>query len=303
MEANYCPLPGRGVLRLSGGDVRPFLQALVTRDLDDLSLDRAVYGALLTPQGKYLFDFFLAQQGDDLLLDGEAARLDALAKRLNMYKLRADVKIQAVEGWQVHSLFHGELGPGEQLGDLLGAAKPFGDGIAYQDPRLPAAGTRIMAPAGQADEILGAAGFVAGEPSDYDYLRLGLALPDSGGDLVVDKSLMLESNLDALHGVDFQKGCFVGQELTARTKYRGLVRKRLLPVTIDGPVPEPHTPLMAGEREVASMRTGRGDRGLALVRLDRLADAGGLGLGLTAGAATVTPMLPEWAEFDLQESD
>jgi hypothetical protein len=299
MEANYCPLPGRGVLRLSGGDVRTFLQALVTRDLDDLSPDRAVYGALLTPQGKYLFDFFLSQQGDDLLLDGEAGRLDALAKSLNMYKLRADVTIQAAEGWQVYSVFDGDLG----LDAGPGAAKPFGGGVAYMDPRLPEAGARIMAPTGQAAEILSASDFTIGEPSDYDYLRLGLALPDSGGDLVVDKSLMLESNLDALNGVDFQKGCFVGQELTARTKYRGLVRKRLLPVTIEGPVPAPNTPLMAGEREVASMRTGRGDRGLALVRLDRLAEAGGLGLGLDADGTTVTPALPSWAEFDLQESE
>jgi folate-binding Fe-S cluster repair protein YgfZ len=102
--------------------------------------------------------------------------------------------------------------------------------------------------------------------------------------------------------VDFDKGCFVGQELTARTKYRGLVRKRLLPVTIEGPLPAPGAPLMAGEREVASMRSGQGDRGLALVRLDRLAEAGGLGLGLAADGATVTPFLPDWAEFELQES-
>ena len=303
MEANYCPLPGRGVLRLAGGDVRTFLQALVTRDLDDLSPDRAVYGALLTPQGKYLFDFFLAQQGDDLLLDGEAGRLDDLAKRLKMYKLRADVTIQTADGWQVYGVFGGVLDGNLGLGAGPGAARQFSDGVAYMDPRLPEAGARIMAPAGQAEEILTASGFMAGDPTDYNYIRLGLALPDSGSDLVVDKSLMLESNLDALHGVDFGKGCFVGQEITARTKYRALVRKRLLPVRIEGPVPEPNTPLMAGAREVASMRSGQGDRGLALVRLDRLAEAGGLGLGLDANGTTVTPALPSWAEFDLRESE
>ncbi|MBT3533910.1 MAG: folate-binding protein YgfZ [Rhodospirillaceae bacterium] len=299
MEANYCLLPGRDVLRLSGADVRTFLQALVTRDLDHLSPKNAVYGALLTPQGKYLFDFFIAQQDDDLLLDVEAARRDELVKRLNMYRLRADVTIERADNWQVHAVFDGDIG----LEQAVGAARAFGDGVAFVDPRLAAAGARIMAPAGQADEILGATGLIAGEAADYDYVRLNLALPDSGRDLVVDKSLMLESNLDALHGVDFDKGCFVGQELTARTKYRALVRKRLLPVTIDGPVPVPNAPLMAGDKEIASMRSGQGDRGLALVRLDRLAEAGGLGLSLTADGTTVTPAMPDWAEFPLQESE
>lgn len=302
MEANYCRLPGRGVLRLSGEDVRTFLQALVTRDLDHLTPETAVYGALLTPQGKYLFDFFLAQQGEDFLLDGEAGRLDALAKRLNMYKLRADVSIDVADDWHVHGVFNCDIAGDMGLAESAGALKTFGDGVAFVDPRMAAAGARVMAPGGQAAEILTAAGLSAGNEDDYDYLRLGLALPDSGRDLVVDKSLMLESNLDALHGVDFDKGCFVGQELTARTKYRGLVRKRLLPVKIDGPVPLPNTPLLAGEREIASMRTGQGDRGMALVRLDRLAEAGGLGLSLTGGDAMVTPELPGWADFDLMEA-
>ncbi len=171
------------------------------------------------------------------------------------------------------------------------------------DPRLEGAGGRIIAPLDQADAMLTAAGFVRAEAAEYDYFRLCLALPDSGRDLVVDKSLVLESNFEALHGVDFDKGCFVGQELTARTKYRALVRKRLLPVRIEGPLPDPDTPLQAGGREVAVMRSGQGDRGLALVRLDRLAEAGGLGQRLSAGAATVLPMLPDWADFELPESE
>ena len=304
MEAKYCLLPERGVLRLAGADVRTFLQALITRDLDGLSPERAVYGALLTPQGKYLFDFFLAQQGDDLLLEGAAARLEPLAKRLNMYRLRADVKIADVSAeWEVHAAFG--IGTDAALGLTggLGAAKAFAGGIAFIDPRLREAGARIIAPAGQAAGMLQAAGFSLCAETEYDYFRLGLALPDSGRDLLVDKSLMLESNLEQLHGVDFDKGCFVGQELTARTKYRALVRKRLLPVRIDGPLPDPGTPLMAAEREVAVMRSGQGDRGLALVRLDRLVETGGLGQSLTAGTAKVTPMLPDWAAFDLPEAE
>ena len=300
MEANYCLLPGRGVLGLSGADAHPFLQALITRDLDSLSPSRAAYGALLTPQGKYLFDFFLCLQGDDLLLETEAERLETLAKRLNMYRLRADVTIETL-AWEVHAAFGADAGTALDLTGV-GAAKSFDDGIAFLDPRLNAAGARIIAPSGKAGSLLAAAGLNLAEAEDYDYFRLGLALPDGGKDLVVDKSLMLESNFEALHGVDFDKGCFVGQELTARTKYRALVRKRLLPVQIDGPLPDPDTPLMAGEREVGNMRSARNDRGLALVRLDRLAEAGGMAQGLRAGAATVALELPAWADFELPEA-
>ena len=295
MKANFCALRQRGVLRLSGRDVRTFLQALVTRDLDYLTTAQTVYSALLTPQGKYLFDFFLAQHDGDILLDGEAARLDALMKRLNMYKLRADVAITKEDGWEISAIYNGNIG----MEPKAGAARPFGAGVAFTDPRLLDAGARIMAPVGQANKMLSDAGFAPGDETDYEYFRLGLALPESGRDLVTDKSLMLESNLDSLNGVDFDKGCFVGQELTARTKYRALVRKRLLPVEVQGPMPEPNEPLMSGQSEIASMRSGQGDRGLALVRLDRLVEAGGLGITLTAGSAQLTPMLPSWADFEI----
>ena len=304
MEAKYCLLPGRGVLRLSGADVLTFLQVLIPRDLDSLSPEQAVYGALLTPQGKYLFDFFLTRQGDELLLDGEAARLEPLAKRLNMYRLRADVQITDISAdWEVCAAFGSGIATALALTGGAGAAMAYGEGVAFMDPRLDGAGARIIAPTGQGGAMLATAGIRPGEAAEYDYFRLGLALPDSGRDLVVDKSLMLESNLEFLRGVDFDKGCFVGQELTARTKYRALVRKRLLPARIDGPLPDPGTPLLVAEKEVAVMRSGQGDRGLALVRLDRLAEAGGLGQSLTAGEAKVTLLMPDWADFALLEAE
>ena len=143
MEAKYCLLPGRGVLRLSGADVLTFLQVLITRDLDSLSPEQAVYGALLTPQGKYLFDFFLTRQGDELLLDGEAARLEPLAKRLNMYRLRADVQITDISAdWEVCAAFGSGIATALDLTGGAGAAMAYGEGVAFMDPRLDGAGAR-----------------------------------------------------------------------------------------------------------------------------------------------------------------
>ena len=298
MKANYCVLPKRGVLRLTGHDIRGFLQALITKDLDNLTPMRAVYSALLTPQGKFLFDFFLTQQGDDILLDGQANDLNALTTRLNMYKLRADVNITPEKHWEISVVFGGDMGSEKEPG----RAKTFGGGVEFIDPRISDAGARIIAPIGQAKKMLSKLGLGVCDASEYEHFRLGLALPESGVDLVTGKSLMLESNLDILHGVDFDKGCFVGQELTARTKYRALVRKRLLPVAVKGPMPKPNEPLMAGEKEIATMMSGQRDRGLALVRLNRLAEAGGIGIELTAGESRVTPKLPSWAEIEILKS-
>ncbi|MDP6566508.1 MAG: folate-binding protein [Alphaproteobacteria bacterium] len=297
-EPRYAILPARGVLELSGEESRSFLQALITRDMDHLTPRAAIYSALLTPQGKYLFDFFLADAGDRLLLDGEAARLADLAQRLNMYRLRAKVAIADVSAdRQVIAAFGDGAAAALGLAGTAGAARPFADGLAFVDPRLAEAGARLIAPAATAAAALEAAGLSQTEAEDYDLFRLDLALPDGSRDLAVDKALLLESNFEALNGVDFDKGCFVGQELTARTKYRGLVRKRLLPVRVDGPMPAPDTPLLADGKEVGVMRSGRDGRGLALLRLERLAD-GGAG-PLTGGQATLTPIRPDWADFDL----
>lgn len=297
MKANYCILPKRGALRLAGRDIREFLQALITRDLGALNPERAVYSALLTPQGKYLFDFFLAQQGNDFLLDGDAACLDALTKRLNLYKLRADITITPLDKWEIGTVFGGDIG----MEGGPGATRPFSSGVEFIDPRLVDAGARIIAPVGQTKKTFFGSGIEVSDPSDYEYFRLGLALPESGQDLVTGKSLMLESNLDVLRAVDFDKGCFVGQELTARTKYRSLVRKRLLPVDVKGPMPEPNEPLMFGKTEIARMMSGQDDRGIALVRLNRMAEAGGLGIVLTAGATRLAISQPSWAEFDIMD--
>jgi folate-binding protein YgfZ len=286
-------LADRGVLEITGADRRDFLQGLISNDIHKVTPHRAVYAALLTAQGKYLHDFFVVERGDAFYLDGEAARLADLKRRLGLYKLRAKVTIaDASERYQVAAAFG--AGAIESLGleAEQGAAKAFADGIAYVDPRLAALGARLLLPRAAGLAPLDAKGFVAADVADYDRLRLLLGVADGSRDLEIEKSILLESGFDELNGVDWQKGCYVGQELTARTKYRALVRKRLLPVVVEGPLPAPGTVIMAGDREAGEMRSGRDALGLALLRLDAL-DAG----PLTAGTAKLTPRKPDWAKL------
>jgi len=287
-------LDDRGVIAVEGPDAREFMQGLISNDIDKVTPERAIYTALLTPQGKYLFDFFVSQAGDTLLVDCERARLADLQKRLRMYKLRAQVELaDRSEHFAVAALWGAEAPAGTGLGSEAGCAKAVEDGTLIIDPRLPEAGMRAVVARSRAAEILEDLGAAVGDAADYDRHRLGLGLPDASRDLVVDKAILLESGFDELNGVDWKKGCYMGQELTARTKYRGLVKKRLVPVAIDGPAPVPGTPLKAGDREVGEMRSSLETTGLALVRLDAIE----AGEALDADGAALTPLKPKWAAF------
>lgn len=283
-DVKLAGLPGRGVLRIDGEDRVAFLQGLVSNDVSRVGADRAIYAALLTPQGKFLHDFFIAAIGDSLLIDCEGDRRDDLFRRLRMYRLRSKVELTDVtEELTVHAAFgEGAAGlAGEN--PSAGQAMPNGEGVSFVDPRLAGAGLRYILPAGTAPET-GGLPVSAATADDYDRWRLSLGLPDGSRDMVVEKAILLESGFEALNGVDFDKGCYMGQELTARTKYRGLVKKRLMPVRITGDLPEPGTAIMAGDRDVGEIRSGRGDLAMALVRLDAL-EAG----ELTADGLKVTP--------------
>ncbi|MBE9555095.1 MAG: folate-binding protein, partial [Proteobacteria bacterium] len=168
------------------------------------------------------------------------------------------------------------------------------DGAVYLDPRLPVAGARAILPAARVAEILEPLGFAAATPDDYDDMRIGLGLPDGTKDMVVEKTILLEANFDRLNGVDWEKGCYMGQELTARTKYRGLIKKRLMPVTIEGAAPPPGTPLMLDGKEAGEMRSSRDGLGIALIRLDRIED-GGSELKLEADGATISLREAAWS--------
>lgn len=297
----YVLLPERAVLRLEGADVRTFLQGLITNDIDRLTPEQAVYAALLTPQGKYLFDFFLVQQDDAVLLDCEKARADDLRKRLTLYKLRSNVQITDLsDSVAVAAVFdQRHLFDALALPMEAGAARTEGAVCLYVDPRLVAAGARAIVPAKRAEGYFEALGYVQADPDAYDDHRLSLGLPDGSRDLAVDKAIMVESNFEELNGVDFKKGCYVGQELTARTKYRGLVRRRLLGVEVDGPLPAPGTQILLDGKDAGTVHSGHGHRAMALLRLEALTSDNG---ALVAGDARLRPVLPDWISLEPPKS-
>ncbi|MGE5477838.1 MAG: YgfZ/GcvT domain-containing protein [Bacteroidales bacterium] len=283
MESRFTRLD-RAVLSVSGDDRATFLQGLISNDIAKAGPDRAIWAAFLTPQGKFLYDLFIVEHDGAFLIDVEAGRAEEFRKKLSLYKLRAKVAIALTE----LSVFAVMNAAALDLGDAPGAARHFGGGVAYVDPRLAALGARVVL---ASPETLLAAGLAETDLAAWDAVRLRAGVPDGSRDMAVDKALLLENGFDELGGVDFDKGCYMGQELTARTKYRGLVKKRLLPVTIDGAAPAPGTPLMAGEAEAGEMRSSWGSAGLALVRLEYL------GQPLKGGAATLTASVPDWVKL------
>lgn len=272
--ACFVPLPARGLIAVAGEEMRPFLQGLISNDIEKASADRTIYAALLSPQGKFLHDFIIAALGDALLLDCEKDRLADLGRRLAAYRLRSKVSLaDATDDYLIAAIpgpaSAGRLGlPAEP-----GAALPLAGGVVFRDPRKAALGARAILPVATGFAPLEAAGLVAAPLEVYERLRLSLGVPDGSRDLAVDKAILLENDFEALNGVDFTKGCYVGQELTARTKYRGLVKRRLMRVRADGPLPPPGTPIVQDGKEAGEMKSGLGDLGLALLRLDRLAAA------------------------------
>lgn len=269
--ATYVPLPARGLITVAGVDSRSFLQGLISNDIEKVNAGRAIYAALLSPQGKFLHDFIIAALVDTLVLDCEKARLGDLGRRLAAYKLRANVALADATDDYVIAAIPGPASAGRLgLPADAGAALPFGGGIAFCDPRNTALGARAILPAAQGFAPLDAAGLERAPIEVYERLRLSLGVPDGSRDMAVDKATLLENNFEALNGVDFAKGCYVGQELTARTKYRGLVKRRLMRVRAEGKLPPPGTVLMQDGKEAGEMRSGLDDLGLALIRLDRL---------------------------------
>ena len=291
-EKRFTILSDRSVLQISGDDAVSFLQGLVSNDVNKLSPRNAIYCAFLTAQGKYLHDFFITNLGTNLYLDCEASRISDLIRRLNIYKLRSRVDIKINDTFQILALFGERALNTLGLPKTVGAAKKFETGIVYTDPRLDAAGARCMITKDTTSKVI-AKGFVEVNIEFYQRHRMALGLPDSSRDMQVEKSTLLESGFEELNGVDFKKGCYMGQELTARTKYRGLVKKRLIPISINGETPLPGEAIKQEGKHVGELRSFSGNIGMALIRLEALQNEA----SLTVGKSLVIPQKPDWANF------
>jgi folate-binding protein YgfZ len=286
----------RACLILTGADVRDFLQGMVSNDIDKLSASHSLFAGFLTAQGRFLHDLFIAEMaGGAIVLDGEAGRLDDLKRRLTIYKLRAKVAIaDARETLAIAVLWGDEVFQPFGLPPEPGTARTLEGGVVFVDPRLASLGCRAAMPRSRMAAILETHGFARAALDDYCRLRLSLGVPEGSKDMPVEKALLLENGFEELNGVDFKKGCYVGQELTARMKYRALVKKRLFPVEIDGPAPAPGTPVNFGDEEVGELRSVRDGIGLALLKLDAVEAALADGKPLTAAGAVIRPKRPAW---------
>ena len=296
LPITYTHLTDRGIISVSGPDSRILLQGLISNDINQVSSNKAIYAALLTPQGKYLFDFFISQLGQKLLIECEKNRISELIKRLRIYKLRANADLlDETENYSTLAIWGDGVSKAMGLNKTVqGLAKEQSGGVRMIDPRLEAAGGRVICPISSVKDEIKLIGAKPASLSDYDLHRLKLGLPNSSSDLVIDKAILIESGFDELNGIDWNKGCYMGQELTARTKYRGLIKKRLISVTIEGATPEPGTPIMVGDKNVGEMRSSNYNYGIALLRLDQLENKEAKYI---CNQTILIPIKPEWVKL------
>lgn len=281
-------LPDRGVIRILGDDARHFLNGIVTNDIGKLTPGAARYAALLTPQGKIIVDFLVVEansaDGGGFFIDVPRALAPALVQKLGFYKLRAKVTI-------------------EDLSDRLGVMAVWEGGreteygLCFTDPRLPALGLRIILPPQVSGEAAADLGATLSEAGAYEAHRIALGVPRGGEDFVYGGTFPHEADLDQLHGVDFHKGCYIGQEVVSRVEHRATARSRVVPVAFDGAAPMQGLEVTAGDREIGMMGSAANGRGLALLRLDRVADAVVAGIPITSGGVALQVAKPDWAKF------
>jgi tRNA-modifying protein YgfZ len=271
-------LSHRSVIAVGGVERRAFLQGLISNDMDVVSKEQAIYAALLTPQGKFLHDLFIIHGGEEFLIDCETVRADDLLKRLAAYKLRAKVTFR-------------DLRSECDVWAFGGQRLEAGGQIVFTDPRLPELGMRAIAEKGSLEGLKPLASDL------YDKHRLALGVPDGSRDMIVEKSVLTDGNFDLLNGISFTKGCYVGQEITARMHYRALVKKRMFPVKIEGPAPIFGTAIQLDGAEIGEMRSTAGDVGLALLNLDKAEAAIKDNVPLICGESQLKPFKPGWMKL------
>ena len=282
-------LPDRGVVKVVGDDARRFLNGLVTNDVAAIAPGKPRFAALLTPQGKIIVDFIIAEapaeDGGGFFLDCPRVLAGTLVEKLNFYKLRAKVIC-------------------EDLSEVLGVMAVW-DGIAdseyglsYADPRLPTLGSRIMLPPHLAAEAAADLNATMVSADTYEAHRIRLGVPRGGLDFIYGDTFPHEADMDQLGGVDFEKGCYVGQEVVSRVEHRASARSRVVPITYEEFAPSSGLPIMAGGKQIGTLGSTARGHGLALMRLDRVADALTAGIPLEAGGIAVRASKPTWAKFD-----
>src|SRR6202166_5038576 len=277
-------LPDRGVVKVTGEGARDFLNGLVTADVTLLRPGLGGFGALLTPQGKIVVDFLITEapggHGGGFLIDCPRALAQALADKLGFYKLRAKVAV-------------------ENLSDSLGVLAAWeGDpavtpDLAFADPRDAALGWRILVPAELAQKVAGLIGADLVDSTAYEAHRIASGVPRGGLDFMYGDAFPHETNMDRLHGVDFDKGCYVGQEVVSRMQHRGTARTRTVRIALEDFSPEPGIGIFAGDKPVGTIGSTAGHNGLALIRIDRAADALAAGTPLTSGGVAVRLAEPD----------
>ena len=282
-------LPDRGVVKVAGDDARGFLNGLVTNDIAKVAPGKPRFAALLTPQGKIIVDFIVAEapsnDGGGFFLDCPRALASALVEKLNFYKLRAKVIC-------------------EDLSSVLGVMAIWDGtaeseyGLSYPDPRLPALGSRIMLPPHLAEEAAADLGGMLAGADAYEAHRIALGVPRGGLDFIYGDTFSHEADMDQLNGVDFGKGCYIGQEVVSRVEHRASARSRVVPIVYDEFAPSSGLPVMAGDRQIGTLGSTAKGHGLALMRLDRIRDALAAGATIEAGGIAIRAVKPAWAKFD-----
>lgn len=265
----------RSILRLRGPDGRQFLNKLVSQDIHLLEQKNCLYSLLLNAQGRYLHDFFVIAQGNDILIDVAQTKAADLLKRLSLYKMRSDIELAIDPEMDVTVVLHQDIQGSDNT-------------VVCPDPRHSQMGLRVYGSFNQPCQEL--------SDEAFEDHRLSLGIPEADKDLIFEKTIPLEAGLDDLNAISFTKGCYLGQELTTRTKHQGLVRKRLLPVTLDGPSLSPQDAVFLGDKKVGSMLSSSQTKGIALIRLEVFTSED-KNIELTSNNTKITPHILNWHQI------
>jgi folate-binding protein YgfZ len=278
-------LPDRAVISVTGPDAEHLLQTVITTDLARLAENEAKPGALLTPQGKILFDFLVSRDGErGFALETRADVADELVRRLTLYRLRAKAEISKRPESLVSVFWQTESGPFESES----ATGP----IRLRDLRFPEAAPAWRSYGPQPAD---------GDPASWQSFRIGIGVPESGADYALGDAFPHDALLDQTDGVGFRKGCYVGQEVVSRMQHRGTARRRILLVTGSKDLPAAETPIVADGRELGRMGSSSAATGLALVRIDKVKAAMDAGQPITADGVDLSFAIPSWARFTFPE--